>query len=1152
LIVQTLKVERFGHFADLQLPLRSEPPYFSLVYGDNEAGKTTLLEAVRSLLFGFEQRTPYNFRYEYSELAVAAALRLAGGETAEIRRLKRRKDSVDGETAGAQAVDEEWLDAALGSPSRELFEGVFGFSLERLEAGADALRDAGIDDVLYGVGLGGALSATELRDELASQAEALYTAAARTKPINVLISEIRDKRKERDEALLRPKDYRESVEHRDRIRARLEEVTAARQDAHRRRTLLARVERALPIRAESSAIADRIQEIPVPAALPDDAAERLEALQRDRDRLQAQLPQREAKVTRAGQALEEVSADRRLAPLAGEIKRLYQRVEMVAGARQDLPKRTSELASLRETVLAELRDLRPGWDLERLQQLRQDRETRGQLHRLVDRQDELRQAIAERARREDELRAAVETDRRELSELGQPGDVTELEALQTEWSGHTDRLRSLEELRGQIDDARAGIEWARGKLDPPCPASIEEPEALPVPTTDQVEEFAETHRTHEAAVGEASKELARASEARAAAQAALAGRELEGVPGDDDLARARAARDGRWKAIRRAWVDGEPPPHDPAAMAGDFEASLHGTDELADKMRSAADLVAEREARERELRAATEAEMAASKRIEDLGRERAAIDRRWTELWQPCGFEPLPPRHMAGWLATHEELRRECRELDALQPRAARQEERVVSFRERLRAQLGSDDRSEQALMLEANALLKSERDAETRRGTLRERIEGTEAELEALRAELPRLTRQLEEAEAEWRHRLTSAGLEPELDPAIAKELLRDLAELRIRLEEGPELQRRIDRMTEAIDTFEADAETLVADAAPELKDLTPEATAERLHELLSEEEASLRLHAERTSTLNAAEEELREAKEDLRETQAQIQALVDAAEADNVEGLKAALEDRDRRRELEDRLETLKLEFERARRDGPIEPFDEAIEGGSLDLVRQEMATLDEEAEGLDRERDGLNQQLALAAQAVEEIDGTSRAAELEAEIEAKTADLRDLAQRWAVYRVAHNVLHEEIQRFGRENQPEVVGLASDLFRTMTAGRYEGIRVRLGRQEFQALRPDAEPLTPDELSTGTRQQLHLALRLGYVRHYCRNREPLPLIMDDVLVNFDDDRAASTLRALRDSAESHQVLFFTCHEHLVEIARSVFPELDLHRLPGV
>ena len=79
--------------------------------------------------------------------------------------------------------------------------------------------------------------------------------------------------------------------------------------------------------------------------------------------------------------------------------------------------------------------------------------------------------------------------------------------------------------------------------------------------------------------------------------------------------------------------------------------------------------------------------------------------------------------------------------------------------------------------------------------------------------------------------------------------------------------------------------------------------------------------------------------------------------------------------------------------------------------------------------------------------------------------------------------------------------------------------------------------------MSTGTREQLYLAIRLAYVRHYCNTSESLPMVMDDILVNFDDERARSTLACLAEISKHVQIIFLTCHDATVQLANSVMPD---------
>ena len=82
--------------------------------------------------------------------------------------------------------------------------------------------------------------------------------------------------------------------------------------------------------------------------------------------------------------------------------------------------------------------------------------------------------------------------------------------------------------------------------------------------------------------------------------------------------------------------------------------------------------------------------------------------------------------------------------------------------------------------------------------------------------------------------------------------------------------------------------------------------------------------------------------------------------------------------------------------------------------------------------------------------------------------------------------------------------------------------------------------------MSDGTRDQLYLALRLASVERYLDANEPVPFVLDDILINFDDERAEAALGALAELAQRTQVLLFTHHSRLRNLARQAVPASQL------
>lgn len=163
-----------------------------------------------------------------------------------------------------------------------------------------------------------------------------------------------------------------------------------------------------------------------------------------------------------------------------------------------------------------------------------------------------------------------------------------------------------------------------------------------------------------------------------------------------------------------------------------------------------------------------------------------------------------------------------------------------------------------------------------------------------------------------------------------------------------------------------------------------------------------------------------------------------------------------------------------------------------------------------------------------AAEEKEGASR---FSVERELALSELREAVELYAPRFLAFQALENSLRRCEEEKRPQILEDAEDIFRRLTAGRYSRIVANVGDGTFRAVQRDGVAKTPRELSSGTREQLYLALRLAHVRKYCENAESLPLIADDAFVNFDDVRGEEALRALADFAQDRQVVLLTCRE---------------------
>jgi len=227
----------------------------------------------------------------------------------------------------------------------------------------------------------------------------------------------------------------------------------------------------------------------------------------------------------------------------------------------------------------------------------------------------------------------------------------------------------------------------------------------------------------------------------------------------------------------------------------------------------------------------------------------------------------------------------------------------------------------------------------------------------------------------------------------------------------------------------------------------------------------------------------------------------------------------------------------------------------GRSLGEVEREAAEVDRDAipgrlleivsqlEQLEAARSRLDQQIGQERGFLDLMNGGDAAAAQAEKEHQILAELYDQAQCYARLRAAAALLRGEIKRYRERNQEPVLQRASELFRQLTLGSFAELVSDFNDKDEPVLvgvRPSGEQVRVEGMSDGTCDQLYLALRLASLERYLVSNEPMPFIVDDILIRFDDERAAAALQVLADLSSTTQVIFFTHHARLVDLAKTI------------
>lgn len=1043
--VLRLELRAFGPFTDLALDFGEPGARLCLVYGDNEAGKSTALRAIHDLFYGIPETTRDAHLHKLADLRVAALVRDARDRELYVVRRKGRKDTLlDASGAPLPGPDASWLTAGV---PESMFSSFFGLSYATLEQNAEALLSGSGDlgKSLFGAGVGGA-SVHQVLSALEREADELYRPRGKTQTLNAALSALEQAKARVREASVDPRIFEEQVQAIEASERLERELRAGRAERLAERSRLERARRVLPLLGERARLLRERAALGEVRLLPRDAAEqRAEAEESARTQALA-IALLDAEIERLAAERAALQIPQSLVAIdAAFIDALRDRAGHHRHARAELPGQRQELLLLRTRTAA-----RHGAAAEAAAEVAID--------------DRTVRSVREHALSRGSLESAVE--RGERLSASMQGEL------------ETERAQLV-----RLFDAHR----ARGSAQAPHASFA----ALPSrESADRfVEQFAAlerelvAHREDELALQKDEERVAR--ELGTLSQ----GAQLPTLP---QLVALRAERRQAWLRLRAALDTGA----DTRALVAEVEELVARADDLGDKLRLDADrvaqhalLLAEREsfARRRDLLAAAYAE---------LEQRRAAAQADWHAAWKVSGVEPLAPEHMRGAVYEHH---------------------------------------------------------------ARRERIEALERELARHDGELRQQRAELERWRATWATLMGRVGLSPAASVADAEVQLSALAEAQAERARATALEQAIAQRERESAAFEVEVRALCAQHLDDARGLPVDEAAS----LIVQRHQRALLDASRRSEIDR---HLRERGADreaasLRHaaSQRRLAELCAAAGVAHVDQLRQAEERSDRARALDADIEKVSAALAHDSDGLTIAALEDEVRGANLDSLKARQVDVNREIEELEEEIERETHVLASRRAGRDQMQAGRGADEAAAQVAEQVTVVRDLGERYARLTLAAAVLRQEVARYRERHQGPVLRVASELFSRLTLAEFRGLAVDYDRADEPVLvcvretGRDGESVPIAGLSSGTRDQLYLALRLASLCELATQQELLPLVLDDILVHFDDERARAAFAVLGEVAKLTQVLFFTHHARLRELAAESLPaeRLSLHELPA-
>ena len=407
----------------------------------------------------------------------------------------------------------------------------------------------------------------------------------------------------------------------------------------------------------------------------------------------------------------------------------------------------------------------------------------------------------------------------------------------------------------------------------------------------------------------------------------------------------------------------------------------------------------------------------------------------------------------------------------------------------------------------------------------------------ERLQTDVQQAEQSLLTAENEWSNCLTRVGLSPTLSPEAKDETLRAIDEAARELQHIDETQGRIGRLRKVIADID-DRYREVAHAVGEIPSGVDVAAGIELLDTRLAEAITTKARCESlTADIHVLEERIRALEE---EQERQERALEQTLAAHGVT-TPTEMEERYRRfcqaTELHHGSAGMRHDIQtRAGTGEAYRVLVETVENTPLEDIRYELDAIQARIDSYENELAETNQKVGALDTELKALELEEDLVACEAEIETLKQQLQDAFRDWLTARVALWGINSAVSRYEEERQPEVIRSAQEAFAAMTGGRYVKLIKSMDDDELHVRDRDGNDRTVEQLSRGTREQLYLAMRLGLIEQYEKNAEPLPVIMDDILVNFDDERGPLAIHALADFAKERQVIVMTCHERAREM----------------
>ncbi len=1156
--IKKINLKAFGSFTDLELDFGSSPA-FTLVYGLNEAGKSTVLRAVGDFLYGIPHVSPDAHYYPTDKLRIEAILKTGdGGELTLTRRKGTKNTLLDEEN---NPVPEAVLLQFLGGINRELFTVMFGMDHHRLRRGGEELLQGrgALGEALFEAATG-ISGLREVITELDNESGELYKPSGSKPLINSGLKIYYELKQKINELALAPRNWEEIEEKYFDEKDMAEKLKDEEKEITKKVSQLERLQNTMPLVARRNSYLEEMAALGVVPELSPAFREERTALQNRRKNAAQAKEQAVNDLERLQNDTDQISISPEILEHEGDITALQERLHTYRSHVKEIPTLEGEINELEAAATALLRSLAPSLStIEEAEALRLPLTRIKEIRQLAEDYMPLDQACKTAREKVSEIEFSLENLAEEKANITPRGDASDLLNV-------LNRVRkkgNLEEELGKKNSAAAALEIKlQNKLEALglWTGTLYEVQHTELPLSETVRSFEDRFRAMDNETQNTADKITEEEKNLQSSLQQLEGGGLSGeVPTEEILHKTREHRQQGWRLIRRAWLEGQRDEAEEENFNADqpldaaYESSVTKSDEISDRLRYEANRVERKTLLLSAIEQSQETISRLNEQLEGLQQKKESLKEEWKAAWALANIEPLSPPEMQSWLGSCREIIAGLEQLN--EHRAAQKElsEAVETHKQEISTALQDlgEPGTEAAETLEmlidrAQQVCDKYREAVNRLKNIEEACKSRAKELDSARRRIEAAEADLEKWQEKWVAALSEARQPEQTTIAAASAYLEKLEELFRKKDELAGKQTKLQNMKSTVQGFQSRLGELLKVMAPDLSSQPADQAA-----------AQLQARAVKTrrdkDRLDSLEEQIKKAKESAQKADEEIEAtdralkeLIREACCKDESELPEMEEKAHRLQKLRENLENVEEQLLSLGGGLQLEEIIAETDGVDGDELPGEINALKKELEEIGETKEEVNRNFGATRKEYEEkVKGASEEAANAAEnAQGMLAQLKGQTEDYLRLRLASIVLRRGIDRYREENQSPVITKSGEYFSRLTKGSFANLKVDFDEKDnpvLLGLRPGGEEVKVEGMSDGSLDQLYLALRLASIERHLEQNEPLPIILDDLLINFDDQRSADALTVLGEFAAKTQIIFFTHHLNIVEqAARSI------------